>query len=131
MIFQIQIILQLLSNIFLDVPIGYNTITVIDRNGCDRTTREVLVIDTPKHLTPNNDGDFDTWHIVGVETLPGTSIQIFDRYGKLLTELNHNSVGWDGTFNGSPMPPDDYWFIANVIQNGASFQIKGHFALRR
>jgi gliding motility-associated-like protein len=119
------------SNVFNNVPIGYNTVTVIDRNGCDRATKEVLVVDTPKHLTPNGDGDFDTWHIAGVETLPGTRVQIFDRYGKLVTELSYTSVGWDGTFNGSLMPAGDYWYIAEVFQNGESFQIKGHFALRR
>ncbi|WP_431158719.1 choice-of-anchor L domain-containing protein [Winogradskyella poriferorum] len=119
------------SNIFNNVPIGYNTITVIDRNGCDRTTREVLVIDTPKHLTPNNDGDFDTWHITGVQTLPGTVVRIFDRFGKVLAELNHNTRGWDGTYNGSPLPAGDYWYIADVVKDGEFFQIKGHFALRR
>jgi len=119
------------SNVFENVPIGYNTITIIDQNGCSQITREVLVIDTPKHMTPNNDGDFDTWHIVGVENLPGTVIYIFDRYGKLLKELNHNSLGWDGTYNGNKMPTGDYWYIAKVIQNGLHFEVKGHFTLRR
>lgn len=119
------------SNVFVNVPIGYNTITIIDQNGCARITREVLVIDTPKHMTPNGDGDFDTWHITGVETLPGTIIYVFDRYGKLLKELGHNTSGWDGTFNGNKMPAGDYWYVANVIQNGKKFQVKGHFALKR
>ncbi|WP_458629186.1 T9SS type B sorting domain-containing protein [Winogradskyella sp. PC D3.3] len=94
-------------------------------------TKEVFVIDTPKHLTPNDDGDFDTWHIAGVETLPGTVIHIFDRYGKLMTQLNHTTLGWDGTYNGKKMPAGDYWFIADVIQNGKAFQVKGHFTLKR
>jgi gliding motility-associated-like protein len=119
------------SNVFINVPIGYNTITIIDQNGCARVTRNVLVIDTPKHITPNGDGDFDTWHITGVETLPGTVVYIFDRYGKLLKELGPNSSGWDGTYNGNQMPAGDYWYVANVIQNGISFQVKGHFALKR
>jgi gliding motility-associated-like protein len=119
------------SNTFENVPIGYNTITIIDQNGCEQITREVLVIDVPKHLTPNGDGDFDTWHITGVETLPGTVIHIFDRYGKLLKELGHNSDGWNGTFNGNKMPAGDYWYIADVMQDGKVFQIKGHFTLRR
>ncbi|WP_299362516.1 T9SS type B sorting domain-containing protein, partial [Winogradskyella sp.] len=119
------------SNVFNDVPIGYNTVTVIDLNGCARITREVLVVDIPKHMTPNGDGDFDTWHIVGVETLPGTVVHIFDRYGKLLKELRHDSLGWDGTFNGNKMPTGDYWYVADVVHNGERFQIKGHFALRR
>ena len=119
------------SNVFVNVPIGYNTITIIDQNGCARVTRDVLVIDAPKHMTPNDDGDFDTWHIAGVETLPGTIIHIFDRYGKLLKQIGHNTLGWNGTFNGKPMPPDDYWYVANVMQNGERFQIKGHFSLKR
>jgi gliding motility-associated-like protein len=119
------------SNVFQNVPIGYNTITIVDQNGCAQITREVLIIDTPKHMTPNNDGDYDTWHIVGAETLTGTVIYIFDRYGKLLKQLNHNSPGWDGTYNGNDMPTGDYWYIAKVMQNGLSFDVKGHFTLRR
>jgi len=119
------------SNVFVNVPLGYNTITIIDQNGCAQITREVLVIDAPKHMTPNGDGDFDTWHIVGVQTLPGTVIHIFDRYGKLLKEIGSNTPGWDGTFNGNLMPAGDYWYVANVIQNGERFQIIGHFALKR
>ncbi|WP_417860233.1 choice-of-anchor L domain-containing protein [Winogradskyella sediminis] len=120
-----------LSNVFQNVPIGQNTITILDQNGCASITKDVFVIDTPKHLTPNDDGDFDTWHIAGVETLPGTTIKIVDRYGKFLTQLNHNTPGWDGTYNGKKMPAGDYWFVANVIQNGKTFQVKGHFTLRR
>ncbi|NRD24968.1 hypothetical protein HNV10_17085, partial [Winogradskyella litoriviva] len=51
------------SNVFENVPIGYNSVTIIDQNGCAEVTRTVLVIDAPKHMSPNNDGDFDTWHI--------------------------------------------------------------------
>ncbi|WP_439151954.1 choice-of-anchor L domain-containing protein [Winogradskyella sp.] len=119
------------SNIFFNVPIGYNTLTIKDQNGCGRITKEVLVIDTPKHMSPNNDGDFDTWHITGVETLPGTIIHIFDRYGKLLKTLKHNTAGWDGTYNGNLMPTGDYWFVADVFKDGENFQVKGHFALKR
>ncbi|WP_111683534.1 T9SS type B sorting domain-containing protein [Winogradskyella tangerina] len=119
------------SNVFENVAMGYHTITIIDLNGCSEVTREVLVIDIPKHMTPNNDGQFDTWHIVGVETLPGTIIHIFDRYGKLLKVLGHDTPGWDGTFNGHKLPASDYWFVADVRRGSQSFQVKGHFAIRR
>ncbi|WP_367180235.1 T9SS type B sorting domain-containing protein, partial [uncultured Winogradskyella sp.] len=39
--------------------------------------------------------------------------------------------GWDGTYNGQNMPASDYWFTAIIQQNGKSFKILGHFALRR
>ena len=119
------------SNVFENVGLGYHTITIIDVNGCSQVTRDVLVIDAPKFMTPNDDGDFDTWHISGVETLPGTIIYIFDRYGKLLKQLGSNTRGWDGTYNGHKMPASDYWFLAKVRRGDESFEVKGHFALRR
>ncbi|MCC1485262.1 T9SS type B sorting domain-containing protein [Winogradskyella immobilis] len=119
------------SNFFENVGLGFHTLTIIDVNGCASVTREILVIDAPKFFTPNNDGDFDTWHIVGVETLPGTIVNIFDRYGKLLKQLSFNSRGWNGMYNGSLMPATDYWFSADVRRGDIAFTVKGHFALRR
>jgi len=119
------------SNVFTNVSLGYHTVTVIDLNGCDSTTHDVVVIDAPKFMTPNDDGYFDTWHISGVETLPGTTIYIFDRYGKQMAYLTATSEGWDGTYNGYKMPANDYWFVADVVKDDISFQVKGHFALRR
>ena len=119
-----------LSNVFENVSLGYHTLTIIDLNGCASATKEIVIIDAPKFITPNDDGHFDTWHITGVETLPGTIIYIFDRYGKLLKTLTSNSPGWNGTYNGSVMPNSDYWFLAKVKDGDKSFEIKGHFALR-
>jgi gliding motility-associated-like protein len=82
-------------------------------------------------MTPNNDGYFDTWHISGVETLPGTVVNIFDRYGKLLKTLTSDSSGWDGTYKGQLMPSNDYWFLADVVRGDVKFQAKGHFTLKR
>ncbi len=119
------------SNVFQNVTMGYHTVTVIDLNGCSEISKEVLVLDFPKFMTPNDDGYFDTWHIVGVATLPGTVIYIYDRYGKQITYLTSNSKGWDGTYNGMNMPSSDYWFVADVKGGGHNFQAKGHFALKR
>lgn len=119
------------SNVFENVAMGYHTVTIIDLNGCSNVTKEVLVVDIPKFFTPNNDGHFDSWHIVGIETLPGTIINIFDRYGKRLKQLTSNSPGWDGYYNGVKMPTSDYWFVADVKRGSIAFQVKGHFTLRR
>ncbi|MFD1063435.1 choice-of-anchor L domain-containing protein [Winogradskyella litorisediminis] len=119
------------NGFFENVTLGYHTLTIFDRNGCSSVTKEVLVIDAPKFMTPNNDGAFDTWHIIGVEALPGTIVYIFDRYGKLLKQLNHTSSGWDGTYNGNPMPTSDYWWSAEVKRGDIQFTAQGHFALKR
>lgn len=119
------------SSFFDHVGIGYHTITIIDLNGCSEVTKQVLVLDFPKFMTPNDDGYFDTWHVTGASTLPGTVIYIYDRYGKMLTYLTATSKGWDGTYNNENMPATDYWFVADVKGGGYDFQAKGHFALRR
>ncbi len=119
------------SNVFEFVTLGYHTVTIIDLNGCTEVTREIVVIDAPKFFTPNNDGYFDTWHITGVETLPGTTISIFDRYGKLLKFLTSSSPGWNGFYNGKEMPSSDYWFLAKVKRGEMAFEVKGHFTLKR
>jgi gliding motility-associated-like protein len=119
------------SNTFNNVTLGPHTVTVRDLNGCEDISQEVTVFDIPKFVTPNNDGYFDTWHVVDNRQLPGTIVYIYDRYGKLLKTLPDFSMGWDGTYNGYNMPADDYWFVANIVQLGNSFTIKGHFALKR
>ncbi|MEM5564275.1 choice-of-anchor L domain-containing protein [Psychroserpens sp. AS72] len=118
------------SNFFDNVSLGYHTITIIDLNGCAEVTKEIVVIDAPKFFTPNGDGYFDTWHIIGVETLPGTIVYIFDRYGKLLTTLDSQSRGWNGFYNGNLMRASDYWFLAKVKKGDINFEVKGHFSLR-
>tara|TARA_R110002049_G_scaffold139652_1_gene300382 strand:- start:281 stop:5089 length:4809 start_codon:yes stop_codon:yes gene_type:complete len=119
------------SNHFENVAMGYHTVTIIDLNGCANVTKEVLVVDFPKFFTPNSDGDFDTWHVVGIETLPGTIINIFDRYGKMLAQINSNTPGWDGYYNGNKMPTSDYWYVAQVQRGSIAFEVKGHFTLKR
>ncbi|MDG5492381.1 T9SS type B sorting domain-containing protein [Psychroserpens sp. SPM9] len=118
------------SGFFENVSLGYHTITIIDLNGCSEVSKEIVVIDAPKFFTPNNDSYFDTWHITGVETLTGTMVYIYDRYGKLLTTLDSDDKGWDGIYNGNLMPATDYWFVADVKKGAIEFQVKGHFSLR-
>lgn len=119
------------SNTFQNVSFGMHTVTIRDINGCMDVIEEVTVFDIPKFVTPNNDGRFDTWHIVGVNQLPGTLVYIYNRHGKLLSILEHNAPGWNGKFKGQDMPTDDYWYSADIVQDGASFNLKGHFTLKR
>ncbi|MFD2541130.1 choice-of-anchor L domain-containing protein [Lacinutrix gracilariae] len=119
------------SNFFNNVTLGPHTITVLDANGCASAVKEIVIIDTPLFMTPNNDGYNDTWHITGVNQLTGTIVHIFDRYGKLIKTLSHTSPGWDGTYRGQNLPADDYWFLAEVIQEGKKFELKGNFTLKR
>ena len=74
------------------------------------------------------DGFNDVWKIKNLDLFPDAVISVFNRYGKLLKQLNANSSGWNGTFNNSELPADDYWFHLNF---GDGKIIKGHFSLKR
>ncbi|MDO5977556.1 T9SS type B sorting domain-containing protein [Flavivirga spongiicola] len=118
------------NNIFENVPPGIYTIAVKDvKNDCGLTNDKVSVIGFPKFFTPNNDGIHDTWQIYGVSSMfqPNTKIRIFNRYGKLIKQINPVGRGWDGTINGESLPVDDYWF-AIELQDGRVF--KNHFTLK-
>ena len=123
------------SNLFNDVAPGLHTVTVNDLNGCGQVTDNITVVGYPKFFTPNGDGSNDFWHIVGVETLEEPIVMVFDRYGKFIKQLDENSTGWDGTFNGRDLPSTDYWFqLTYMDMQGQRVEAKylsNHFALRR
>ncbi|TPG35420.1 T9SS type B sorting domain-containing protein [Flavobacterium pectinovorum] len=118
------------SNIFQNVPSGIHIVYVKDLNGCGIVPKEIAVLGIPTFFTPNQDGSNDTWNLKGVNSVfnAKTTIQIFDRYGKLLKEINPMGEGWDGTYVGQQMPATDYWYSIR-LEDGRIF--KGHFALKR
>ncbi len=115
---------------FDHVKAGFYTIFVRDKNGCGTAPLEISVIGYPKFFTPNNDGSNDLWQIKGVNAQfqPNSNIYIFDRYGKLLKQINPASPGWDGTYNNQRLNTDDYWFKV-LLEDGRQFM--GHFTLKR
>lgn len=116
--------------LFTNVAAGIHTIYVKDLNGCGISSKEVAILGIPQYFTPNNDGYNDYWNIKGVNIIfnSKTSIRVFDRYGKLLKEVNPVDRGWDGNFNNQPLPSSDYWY---VIQLEDGRVLKGHFTLKR
>jgi gliding motility-associated-like protein len=116
------------SNQLTGIHSGEYTVHVRDKNGCGTATEEVYLLMYPKFFTPNGDGFNDTWKIKSSDIEKGLIIKIFDRFGKLLKELDSNSIGWDGTYTGQTLPATDYWF-AVTRANGKVY--KGHFSLKR
>lgn len=119
------------SGRFENVSPGPHTVTIAERNGCGEIIVEVFVFGYPDYFTPNNDGYHDTWNIIGGDLLPGTTLYIFDRFGKLLKQLDPAGSGWDGTYNGQLLPSSDYWFKIIYVFEGRTAEATGHFAMKR
>ncbi len=119
------------TNFFNNVSMGVHEIYIHDKNGCGTVGPiTVPVLGVPHYFTPNGDGYNDYWNVKGATELSNrlSIIYIFDRFGKLLKQISATGLGWDGTFNGHPMPADDYWYNIQ-FQDGRN--VKGHFTLKR
>lgn len=123
------------SNVFTNVLGGLHTIYVRDKNECGTVSEVISVISIPKFFTPNGDPYNETWTPQGMssEFQTNVSIYIYDRYGKLLKQLEPFGQGWDGIYNGKKMPTSDYWYAIEFTElfSGKNRQLKGHFTLKR
>ncbi len=62
-------------------------------------------------------------------------VMIFDRYGRLITQFTgirdkRTGGGWDGTYEGIPMPSGDYWYHI-IVNDSKGREFTGHFNLYR
>ncbi|TRX21455.1 T9SS type B sorting domain-containing protein [Flavobacterium franklandianum] len=100
-----------------------------DKNACGLSIPfTIYVLDYPRFFTPNGDGYNDIWKIKNLDLFPNSTLTIYNRYGKILTEINTVNPYWTGKYNGKELPSDDYWFQLNL---GEGKIIKGHFTLKR
>ena len=100
-----------------------------DKNGCGVSVPfDIYVLDYPRFFTPNGDGYNDVWNIKNLDIFPTAILIIYNRYGKLLQEINAMNPSWNGTYQENELPSDDYWF---TLKFGDRKIIKGHFSLKR
>jgi gliding motility-associated-like protein len=117
------------SPLFTNVASGEYVVYVKDKNGCGPSDPvQIYVMDYPHYFTPNGDGFHDIWEIKNLSSQPDATVNIFDRYGKLVYSFKGNGAGWDGKLNAADLPSTDYWFTL-ILQNGRT--VKSHFALKR
>ena len=121
------------SNYVENVPFGSLTVYVRDKTGCGvvEKTVEIGVSENefPKFFTPNGDGVNDRWNYQPSDVnkdVDISHINIYNRYGRLLVQLDPLGSGWDGTVNGNTQPQADYWYSAITSRKR---EIRGHFSL--
>lgn len=116
------------EGLFTQLKTGIYPIYVRDTTTCSIFISEVVLLHYPYFFTPNNDGINDYWRIQFSEYDTNLTINIYDRFGKFLASLTPDEIGWNGMYQESQLPADDYWFVVKR-ENGKEY--KGHFCLKR
>lgn len=123
------------SNVFEGVAPGIHKVYMRDLYGCGEVEDEIVVVGFLSIFSPNGDVLNETWQIEGLSTLNSPIVTIYDRYGKLIKQMNEFDPGWDGSFNGKPLPSTDYWFKLSYIGEDGNRTyakyLQSHFSLRR
>ncbi|TSJ43706.1 PKD domain-containing protein [Mucilaginibacter corticis] len=95
------------------------TLTVTSSgSGCSATAQVTISvlknIIVPNTFTPNNDGINDTWEIQYLNTYPGATVDVFNRYGaKVFSSIGYPKP-WDGKWHGADLPFGVYYYIINT-----------------
>ncbi len=104
-----------------------------ETSGCSNIAIDSFrVLDYPKFFTPNGDAKNDIWNIECLKDQVGARISIYDRYGKIVASLDPSRFGWDGNYNNTLMPTNDYWFkVEYLSRDGTPRVYMSHFTLKR
>ena len=120
------------NNVFTINGAGFYAFFVRDSRGC--IVEEIIEfkdIEIPNFFTPDGDGINDTWYPRNIDIYPNITVDIFDRYQRLLISLKGNQASWDGLYNNKLLPSGDYWYIVKLNEPSDDRVFKGNFTLYR
>jgi gliding motility-associated-like protein len=103
----------------------YYKVIVEDLNGCKAEDRILVRVSRNRHIypptafSPNEDGENDRFTLFTKGVREIRSLAIYDRWGEQLFvrknfQPNDESLGWDGSFRGSPVTPAVFVWAAEV-----------------
>ena len=121
------------NNVYTYFEDGTITVKIIDQNGCEiEAVIEVVFVDItiPNVFTPDGTNTNDTWTPQNTENYPNIKTAIYDRHGREVAVLRQGQA-WDGTYNNTPLPTGDYWYIIKLGNPEDNREFVGHFTLYR
>jgi gliding motility-associated-like protein len=116
---------------------GAYLLTVTDANGCQASISSRLtqpdILEMPNGFSPNGDKDNENFVVHGIDAYPDNTIQIFNRWGNLVYEVDGYNNEWNGdNMNGEPLPDGTYFVVLIVRINGEDLDpLTGYVDLRR
>jgi gliding motility-associated-like protein len=94
---------------------GIYSDTVQTISGCDSVlVLELTVVDCEFQisniLTPNDDGQNDTWKVSNPTKIEGCDVTIYNRWGEVVYQSNDYNNQWAGTRNNEQLPDGVYFY---------------------
>jgi gliding motility-associated-like protein len=90
-------------------PGTYNVVAIDECN--EEVSYELIFISCetmiPNVFTPNSDGKNDAFSISGIAGFPGSSLEIYNRWGIMI----YSSVNYNNTWDGEDHPGGTYYYI--------------------
>ncbi|MEM1218405.1 MAG: choice-of-anchor L domain-containing protein, partial [Bacteroidota bacterium] len=95
-------------------------VVITDEFGCQNSASAPIVVEIgtyeiPNIFSPNGDRVNDNFKILKTEDITILEFKVYDRFGQLVYDNENGDEGWDGTFNGKPMPMDVYAYFARIL----------------
>jgi gliding motility-associated-like protein len=81
----------------------------------------------PNVMTPNGDGDNDTFDVTSIGRYPGSTCQIFNRWGTMVFE----DLDYNGSWNADGSPDGIYYYIVGVKKNSGMEYFTGDLTILR
>jgi gliding motility-associated-like protein len=113
-------------------------VKLTDHNGCMGMDTVVVTVRTPDCIagvfipnafSPNGDGQNDIL-FVRSNFIVTMELQIYNRWGDLLFVSRSINSGWDGTYQGQPLPPDVYGYrLTYLCVDGENYLKEGNVTL--
>jgi len=122
------------ENVFNITADGFYTFFVKDANGCIVEYEEELEfsdIEIPNFFTPNGDTVNDEWYPRNISPYPNITVEVFDRYQRLIVKYEGIDNAWDGSYDGKPLPSGDYWYVIRLNSQSDDREFKGNVTLYR
>lgn len=81
-------------------------------------------------FSPNGDGINDQLVLVGHQQFPQNSLEIFDRYGNRVFQMDGYDSSWEGTGKNGELPKGTYFYILDLQGDGTQV-VKGWIQILR
>ena len=73
-------------------------------------------------ITPNADGQNDTWVLEDIDAFPDALVNIYDKAGLTVYKSSGGYTAWDGTANGKQLPMGTYYYVIDLRDGSPIYQ---------